>query len=408
MNPEREWTESTALAGLLQNPANFPVFDLKPDNFEIPQYRQVFTAIADHLQNGFPVEPSAIADTLTTRHGSDYSPILDELLTLPTANAASSAQGLQHSANAETARAIARELIQSGDVQDAIVKLHGLRMGFGSPIHEPVQLRREVVELMEGEGTPGLPTGFADLDAKLGGFHPGDLIVIAARPAMGKTALMLNLAINCSEPCLIFSGEQPAVQCETRILCSHAKVPLEAVRNRSLSEEQIRRLSKSISELPRNYWICDRSAPSLGEIYRHAMQKQQSDGVQAVFVDYIQRMKRDGKKAKHEAVGDNVLGLKELARDLNIPVIALAQVNRNVETRDQKQPTMSDVKDSGEIEQEADVVITLLREKVYDPHANDNASLYIAKNRHGPTGYVDLEYLDKFVCFQDSTRRYYA
>lgn len=410
MNPEREWSESIVLAALLKEPSQLPLFALKPENFERTDHRQVFTAIQHHIEHGFPVEPSALSDTLTTRHGMDYGNILSALVELPTVNAELYAQGLQHSANAEAARGIARELIQSGDVQDAIVKLHGLRMGFGNAIYEPEQLRREVIQSLEGEGVGGLPTGFRDLDRQIGGFHPGDLIVIAARPAMGKTALMLNLAINCAEPVLIFSGEQPAVQCEARILAAHAKVPLEGMRNRNLTQEQINKLGKSIAELPRNYWICDRSAPSLSEIYRHSMQLQRSDGIKAVFVDYIQRMKRDSKKPKHEAVGDNVLGLKELARDLRIPVIALAQVNRQVESRDpeRRQPTMSDVKDSGEIEQEADVVITLLREKVYNPNAGPVASLYIAKNRHGPTGYVDLDYLDQFVCFQNHHPRYAA
>lgn len=405
---EREWTESVVLASILENPANFTVFDLTANHFQISEYRKVYTAIAHHVEHGFPVEHSALADTLSARHQQDFAPLIDSLIGQTTSTAELCAQGLRHSSDAVLARGIARELINDGDIDTAIQRLHALRQGATETVADAGTLRRKVIAGFSETDSPGLPTGFTKLDKTLGGLHNGDLVVIAARPAHGKTALMLNMAMNSGEPVLIFSGEQPAVQCESRILSAEALVPVMRMRNRDLSEDDIAKLTKASAQLHRNYWIFDKSAPSLSEIFRISRQQQHQHGIRAVFVDYIQRMKRDPKKPKHEAVGDNVMGLKELARELNIPVIALAQVNRSVESRSEsKQPLMADVKDSGEIEQEADVVITLYRERVYSPKSDNHlANLYVAKNRHGPTGYIDLEYLDQFVKFQDARATY--
>lgn len=407
LRSEREWSESIVLAAILENPSNFAVFELTADHFRVAQYRQVFTAIQHHIEHGFPVEPSALADTLGARKPGPWSEMFDLLAQVVITNAERSAEALRHSSDAELARGIARELIEDGDIEQAVQRLHALRMGHQSAVFDASTLRARLISSLDEREAPGLATGFKKLDSELGGLHDGDLVVIAARPAHGKTALMLNIAINCKAPVLIFSGEQPALQCEARILSAASLVSVSKMRNRDLDQIDIQRLTETSATLGRNYWISDKSAPSLADIVRTARQQQYQNGIKAVFVDYIQRMKRDPKKPKHEAVGDNVMGLKELARDLNIPVIALAQVNRGVESRDDKQPYMSDIKDSGEIEQEADVVMTLYRPKVYEPTSEDHsASLYIAKNRHGPVGQINLEYLEQFVRFQDAQPRY--
>lgn len=245
----------------------------------------------------------------------------------------------------------------------------------------------------------GVTSGLDDLDECLGGFHPGDLVILGARPAMGKTAGMLSMAAAASiaGPAGIISAEQPAVQIGQRLLSQASKVAAKKLRTGRLDDLEWPKISAGMEKLvSRHLHIYDRSAPDVAEVARVARKWHHKYGIKALYVDYLQRINwTDMKLARHERVGEVARALKNLARDLNIPVLALAQVKREVEQRSNKRPTMGDLADSGEIEKEADQIIMLYRGEVYDDDScpAGTAELIVEKNRHGSTGTTAVAWL---------------
>jgi replicative DNA helicase len=264
--------------------------------------------------------------------------------------------------------------------------------------YEDAQRARE-----NGGQIPGIRSGLTKLDRALGGFHDSDLIVVGARPAMGKTALMLNFAAACELPCGIDSTEQPAKQLAARIMAIRSHVPAELMRTGRFEVDHLRRLGNAIEDLSdRTCLIYDRSAPNIAELTRVARKWHKHNRIRILFVDYIQRIeavKASRSANRAEKVGEVARGLKNIARELDIPVIALAQVGRQAEGR---QPTMADLSDSSEIEKEADQVLTLDRPHVYDQNQPENlARISIEKNRHGPTWRIDVAWLPETMRFTD-------
>lgn len=263
----------------------------------------------------------------------------------------------------------------------------------------------EAMQLPDG-AIPGLPTGIKRLDQVLGGWHDGDLTVIGARPAMGKTALLLNQVLACGVPCGIISAEQPAQQIGARVMSIESGVAAVKMRNGKFAEEDHGRLDMAARKLlERNCSIYDRSGPSIADVSRITRRWKQQNGIRALFVDYVQRIEAsdaDRRTPKHEKVGEVVRGLKNLARDLGIPVIALAQVGRHVEQRQDRRPHMGDMSDSSEIEKEADEILTLYRESAYDPECGHSiAEISVEKNRHGPCGTVECVWIPETMRFAE-------
>lgn len=260
-----------------------------------------------------------------------------------------------------------------------------------------------------GGKIPGIPSGLGGLDRVLGGWHDADLVVIGARPAMGKTALLLNFLVSAWVPCGLVSAEQPADQIGARVMSIKSHVAAERLRNGRYDAADLGKLSRAIEELvDRTCLIYDRSAPTIADVSRMARKWKQQNGMRVLFVDYIQRIEAsnaDKRTPKHERVGEVVRGLKNLARDLNIPVIALAQVGRHVDTREDKQPGMGDLSDSSEIEKEADQILTLYRPAVHNAEADPGeAILSVEKNRHGPTGVIRASWIADSMRFEDASR----
>jgi replicative DNA helicase len=256
-----------------------------------------------------------------------------------------------------------------------------------------------------GGRIPGIPSGIKQLDDVLGGWHDSDLIVVGARPAMGKTALMLNFTVSPDVPCGIISAEQPAQQIGARIMSIKSRVPARRMRNGQFEADDLRKLDIGIGQLiERTCMIYDRSAPTIADVSRIARKWKRQNNIRILFVDYIQRIESfatNSRANKAERVGEVVRGLKNLARDLEIPVIALAQVGRQAAGR---QPTMSDLSDSSEIEKEADQILTLDRPAEYDETAEPAlAIISVEKNRHGPTGSVKAAWLAETMQFTDMT-----
>ena len=262
---------------------------------------------------------------------------------------------------------------------------------------------KDAQEARERGTIPGISTGLTMLDRALGGFHDTDLIVIGARPAMGKTALLMNFVTACSLPCGIISAEMPVNQVGGRIMSIKSRVPAELMRTGRFEVDHLRKLEYGIGELSdRICMIYDRSSPTDADVARITRKWVREHGIRALYIDYVQRIRasRVSKNAnRSEKVGDVIRTFKEIAREVDIPVIVLAQVGRQAEGR---QPTMADLSDSSEIEKEADVVITLDRPHEYDESQPEClANLAIQKNRHGPTWNIKTAWLPETMQFVD-------
>jgi replicative DNA helicase len=252
-----------------------------------------------------------------------------------------------------------------------------------------------------GGRIPGIASGLVDLDRILGGWHDSDLIVIGARPAQGKTAVLLNFATACALPSGIVSAEQPAQQIGARVMSIKSLVPAERMRNGRFEPQDLRKLENAVGELcERTCMIYDRSSPTIADVSRMARKWKQQNGIRVLFVDYVQRIEAAQTRQsanKAEKVGEVVRGLKNLARDLEIPVIALAQVGRQADGR---QPGMGDLSDSSEIEKEADQILTLFRPGTADDNADDSeAIISVEKNRHGPCGEIKTVWIPETMRF---------
>lgn len=253
---------------------------------------------------------------------------------------------------------------------------------------------------------PGIPCGLTKLDGHLGGFHPSDMTVIAGRPAMGKTALLLGMARHAAAagyPVGLISGEQPAVQLGLRIVALSSGVDASKFRNGDITDDEWSRISRGMqADHPLPIHVYDRAAPSIADVMRCARRWKREHKIRALYVDYLQRLEGPGDRS-YERVSAVAKGLKNIARDLDIPVIVLAQVKREVETRGDKRPRMGDLCDSGEIEKEADQIITMYRDDYYNESSEHRgtAELIIDKNRHGECATVRVAWLAQVMRFAD-------
>ncbi len=281
------------------------------------------------------------------------------------------------------------------------------------------------------EGIVGVPTGLTDLDDRLGGLHKSDLVIIAGRPSMGKTALATNIAFNAAKKIqqdrkkstiAFFSLEMSSEQLSTRILAEQARIKSNDIRRGRISEEEFDRFietSKNIAELP--LYIDETPAISIAALSNRARRIKRLYGLELVVIDYIQLMKASNfREGRVQEISEITQGLKALAKELSVPVLALSQLSRAVEQRDDKKPQLADFRESGSIEQDADVVMFVYREAYYlerkEPrpatvdHAewqakmneiSNLAEIIIGKQRHGPTGNINLEFEAMFTKFKD-------
>ncbi len=271
---------------------------------------------------------------------------------------------------------------------------------------------RAVEEAYENKAlVTGISSGFKDLDQKTSGFQRGDLIIIAGRPAMGKTALALNIARNAAqesgEPAAIFSLEMSKEQLSLRMLSSEAGVDSTRMRGGFLNQEDLEKINRAAGVLyDTNLFIDDTPSISALEIRAKARRMKMEKGLGLIAIDYLQLMKgRTSAERRELEISEISRSLKALAKELAIPVIALSQLNRKVEDRTNKRPVLSDLRESGAIEQDADVIIFVYREEVYNKQVDQAkmrlAELSVAKQRNGPTGTVNLTFLEEFTRFEN-------
>ena len=269
----------------------------------------------------------------------------------------------------------------------------------------------ELERLLEiGVGAIGMPTGFKDLDLLLGGFHKSDLIVFAGRPGMGKTSWMLSVALNVARRdrrIAIFTMEMGVEQMVQRLISMEAGIHIQQLRRASISAREHTRLTETIGRISNLHIFID-DTPSISpvEMRTKCRRLQHEYGLDIVMVDYMQLMSagRAYENNRVQEISYISRSLKELARELNVTVLSTAQLSRAVEQRDDKRPLLSDLRESGTIEQDADAVLFLYRDAVYNPDTTEfpsQAQVILSKHRHGPTGSVHLEFDKSYTRFKD-------
>ncbi|WP_456272889.1 replicative DNA helicase [Bacillus sp. AK031] len=273
------------------------------------------------------------------------------------------------------------------------------------------------IELLHNrtEDVTGIPTGFADLDEMTAGFQRNDLIIVAARPSVGKTAFALNIAQNVAvktdENVAIFSLEMGAEQLVMRMLCAEGNINAQNLRTGSLTDEDWRKLTMAMGSLSNaGIYIDDTPGIKIGEIRSKCRRLKQEQGLGMVLIDYLQLIQGSGRSGENrqQEVSEISRELKGLARELEVPVIALSQLSRGVEQRQDKRPMMSDIRESGSIEQDADIVAFLYRDDYYDKESENKniIEIIIAKQRNGPVGTVSLAFVKEYNKFVNLERRY--
>lgn len=426
--------EQSALGGmLLSKDAVADVIEVvRGIDFYIPKHEVIYEAVLSLYAHGEPTDVIAVADQLTktgdlTRAGgADYLHTLTGIV--PTAANA----GYYASLVAE--KAVLRRLVEAGTrivqmgyasegevtdlVNNAQAEIYSVTGGTQSedyvPLTEAVNEAIDEIEAARGRdgSMTGVPTGFADLDALTNGLHAGQLILIAARPALGKSTVALDFAraaaIKHNQPTVFFSLEMGRSEIAMRLLSAEASVPLHAMRKGTLESRDWTTIASTrgrINDAP--LYIDDSPNMTLVEIRAKCRRLKQTVGLKMVIIDYLQLM-TSGKKveSRQQEVSEFSRALKLMAKELRVPVVALSQLNRGPEQRADKKPALSDLRESGSLEQDADMVILLHRESAYEkenPRAGE-ADFIVAKHRNGPTDTITVGFHGHFSRFADMPR----
>ena len=411
--PQDVIAEQSVLGGMLlsKDAISDVVEILRERDFYRPAHELIYDAIVDLYGRGEPADPVTVSAELTKRGDlvrAGGAPYLHTLISsVPTAaNAGYYAKIIRE-------RAIMRRLVEAGtkivqlgytdegEVDDAVDQAQAevFAVTERRESDDYVQLSQlmpeaydEIEKIAAGVTGQGVKTGFKDLDALTNGFHPGNMIVLAARPAVGKSTLGLDIAryasIHKRETSVIFSLEMSRSEITMRMLSAEARVPLNNIRSGRLSEEEWARMARRMGEISdAPMFIDDSPNLSLMEIRAKSRRLKQRHDLKLIVIDYLQLM-TSGKRVENrqQEVSEFSRQLKLLAKELNVPVVAISQLNRSPEQRSDKKPMLSDLRESGSIEQDADVVILLHREDLYDSqNRSGEADLIVAKHRNGPT-----------------------
>ena len=435
--PHSTEAESSVLGGLLlDNGAWDRVGDLLTEtDFYRFEHRMVFGAIGALVNGGKPADVITVFEHLQSQGKADEIGGLSYLNAL--AQYVPSAGNIRRYAEIVRERAILRKLVSASDeiatnafnprgrpvaaiLDEAEQKIFNIgeegartKQGFQAMESLVVKLLDRVQEMADNPSdVTGVPTGFYGLDRMTAGFQAGDLIVLAARPSMGKTALAINIAehvaLNEGLPVAVFSMEMGAAQLAVRIVGSIGRIDQGHLRTGKLTDDEWPRLTEAIEKLRTISLHIDESAGlTSSELRANARRLSRQCGkLGLIVVDYLQLMSgstNDGENRATE-LGEISRGLKMLAKELQCPVIALSQLNRSVETRPDKRPMMSDLRESGAIEQDADIIMFIYRDEYYTKEACKEpgvAEIIIAKQRNGPTGTVKLAFLKPITKFEN-------
>ena len=398
--------ERSLLATLMLRPGDCYRVQIDPDHFSSEQHADIYQVIREQAAVSQPVDPVTICDQLEQQGRKALGDLAMDIgsCALVTAVPEAFAHRVMSAWRQRKSREIGAKLIEANHenaVDEAITELMNLHAVEQNHEWDAKQASRaayqEIMAVFQSGGKlPGITTGLSDVDEKLGGLHSGDLVIVGARAAMGKTAFMLGMARAAAlakNPVGMISGEQPVEQVTLRNFSAIGRIDARKFRTANFLEEDWPKITSAVSiasEMP--IWFLDRSAPTMAEVARVARRWKHKHGIKALYIDYLQRIVGEGER-KFEQVGFVARALKNLARELEIPVVVLAQVSREVEKRANQAPRMGDLSDSSEIEKEADQIMMLYRPGYYDQNAPQHeARVIVEKNRHGPTGYIDVHW----------------
>jgi len=419
---------------LMDNEAVYTVMEiLEPSAFYQPSHRLIFSTMLDLSERGEPIDIVTLVDRLRSTGsidkagGADYIPTLaDEVPT--SAGVANYARIVREKATLRNLIETSTEIVQDcfdapGDVDQLLdeaerrifaISEERIRSGFLS-MKEIVKSSFKTIESLyeKKEHITGVPTGFADIDELTSGFQSSDLIIIAGRPSMGKTAFCLNIAQYASMKkkltVAVFSLEMAKEQLVMRMLCSEARIDAHRLRSGFLGQTDWPKLSTAAGRLAdASIYIDDTPAISSMEMRAKTRRLKADKGLDLVIVDYLQLMSgRSRSDSREQEISEISRSLKALAKELGVPVVALSQLNRGVESRMDKRPILADLRESGAIEQDADVIIFIYRDEVYNKESMEKgiAEIIIGKQRNGPVGTRKLTWLDKYTRFEDLTTR---
>jgi replicative DNA helicase len=406
---------------------------VKADHFYKPSHAHVFDAICTLYSSGEPADPVTVAETLA-RVG-----VLDQLggpgmllelqaSTPATSSASKYARIIQEHATLRSLIGAANEIAEIGygrpeDVVKAVDEAENLVFQVGQGrVADTMAKMRDLLNanldhlerrFEQGGDITGVATGFRDFDLLLSGLQPSNLIIIGARPAMGKTSFALNIATSVAMvadlPVLLFSLEMSQLELSQRILCSESRVDSKNVRSGKITVDDWSRINHGVGRLAEApLWIDDNPNTSVMEIRAKARRLTSRVGkLGVIIVDYLQLMTgRSNAESRQVEVSEISRGLKILARELDTPVIGLSQLSRGLESRQDKRPMLADLRESGSLEQDADVVAFIYRDEVYNPESSEigTAEIIVAKHRNGPTGTVRLAFLPHYTRFADMAR----
>lgn len=406
------------------------------DDFYRPSHKEIFRAMRQLLLSGKVIDLLTLSHELTSRGKLEETGGLEYLIQIQEAvpsahNAAYYAQIVQDLATLRRLEEAGREIVglvhdpdkepddKVDEAEDMVFQVGRKRLGkYFSPVRSLAkEFFKDVDHLLEtGEPILGTQCGYTDLDNLTTGFYGGDFVILAARPAMGKTSLVMNMAINVSRlgagNVAVFNLEMSGQQLVRRMISTMAKVPMGTLKKSNLSTHDYQRLTdacEELYELP--IFIDDSSDVSPMEMRGKCRRLKADGGLALVIVDYLQLM-RGSKKTENrtQEISDIARSLKAMAKDLDVPIIALSQLNRGVESRPDKRPMLSDIRESGSIEAEADMVMFIYREEYYrrkeagveqewNPDATEATELIIGKHRNGPTGTVLLGFQPSYTKF---------
>lgn len=415
--------EAGLLGSLLIESSRFADCEITSSDLLSEQHAQIFDTIQSMILTRDPVDTITVSERLEQVTGGVWLPIVGRIAMqgIPGRDLGYYSRLVRSYAVKRRALEIAIWMQENADIDNVVdqaihklMDLHRVNTKHEHTIIESMSAAlSEIDEAMQSGGLVGVDTGLADLNSRLGGFHKSDLIVIGARPSVGKTAFMLNIADRCGAPAGIISGEQGSSQIGLRLMAISGRVSAHNMRRAKLEESEWSKMTLAVSAAKnKRMWIYDKPGPDIHDVARQARKWKHQNNIAILFVDYLQRIRgpKGGKKdaGRIEEVAEVARSLKDIARELNIPVVALAQVNRDVEKRQDKRPTMSDLANSGEIEREADQIITLYRDEVHNPETRFDGvcEASVVKNRHGPTGIIRLAWSKDFMRFDGLEREH--
>jgi replicative DNA helicase len=433
--PNAPDAERSVLGSMLMdaNALELAAEQLKAEDFYAPAHETIFSAMVAVHSGGNAVDLVTTSAELT-RHGmleraGGLTYLSDLMSFVPTA------ANVQNYIDLVEAKSVQRQLIRAGGdiardgmndekeleqtLNDAERRIYDISMrkvqDSLTPIEEIVPgAFNEIGELMSRKGKiTGVPSGFTELDRQTNGFQNSDLVIIAGRPAMGKTSFAINIAqyaaVHDQRVVVVFSLEMSCQQLVMRMLCTEASVESQKIKEGLIGNAELGRLMEVMEPMSRaRLFIDDSGAITVPEIRSKCRRLKARMGLDMIVIDYMQLMqsangrKNDNRMAE---ISDITRQLKLLARELNIPILLLSQLNRGPEQRTDHTPMISDLRESGSIEQDADMVILLYRPAVYDETADNTSQVIIAKHRHGPTGTVELAWQGEYTRFRNLARK---